>query len=78
MVMARRAIYCVQAYRRGGAGLEKADLRQFPCASEAEEEALRLRSRRAGVVVYTQHGYPEADVWDEPEVLAAHGEGPEE
>jgi hypothetical protein len=42
-------------------------------AVDAEALGFRLARRRAGVVVYEMCGDPEADIWDEPEVIAAYG-----
>lgn len=75
-VTVRRTMYCVQSFKVVGRRLEPGTRLAFPCATEAEESGRRLAPRAAGVVVYMQAGYPEADVWDEPELLAAHGSVP--
>jgi hypothetical protein len=72
----RRTLYRVQSFRRVGRQLEPVQRLDCPCATEAEEWGERLAPRAAAVLVYQQEGYPEADVWDDPELLAVHGSVP--
>lgn len=50
----------------------------FLCAQDAEEGGALLAKMADGVVVYQQIIDPEAQIYDEPEVLAVHGDVPSE
>lgn len=76
--MARRTVFCVQAYQRRDGRLEGRLRQEFTSATEAEDLGARLALKSAGVVVYALAGDPEAGVWEEPEIFALHGEAPDE
>ena len=75
--MRRRRVFCVEAFWRAGLELRQASLQQYESGSEAEEVALDLSHKRAGVALYQLEGDAEAGVWSEPELLAVYGEVPE-
>ena len=69
-------IYCVQAYWRDREKLAKGRFQQFGTEAAARGAGKAAALRNAGVVVFSVRGSPEADYWEEPMVLAIHGEKP--
>ena len=69
-------MYCAQAFRRQGRGLEKARLCIFPDAERALLEGGRMRRRAPGVIVYEIVIDPEAELIGEPRALARFGDVP--
>ncbi len=63
--MPPRLHYYVQA--EGGA------LEEFSCASDAEAAGETHARRGRPAVAYMIWGDPEAECWDEPDLLAEHG-----
>lgn len=57
--------------------MEKGQLRQFGCPDQALSAGRALSSRMPGVLVYRVSGSPKVDYWEEPIVLAAHGDTPQ-
>lgn len=57
--------------------MEKGQLRQFGCPDQALSAGRALSSRMPGVLVYQVSGSPKVDYWEEPVVLAAHGDTPQ-
>lgn len=74
--MAKRTIYCVQAYGGRAGRLVPRPLQQFGSAREALQSGERLSPRVSGVVVFRVSGEPDFDQWDDPEVLVARGQVP--
>lgn len=74
--MSEITIYCVQTYWKDRRRLNMGDLRQFKDEGMARSSADRASKRQDGVVLYAITGDPDVDFWDEPVVLAAHGETP--
>lgn len=74
--MARKTIYCVQPFWRNGKRHEPGPARQFSGEDKARAEGERLAGSAPGVVVLKVEGWPEADCWDDPVILATHGDVP--
>jgi hypothetical protein len=53
---------------------ENGVLEEFTCASDAERAGEAYAAKGRPAVAYMMWGDPEAECWDEPEVLAQHGE----
>ncbi len=67
-------VFCVQAYWRDRAKLARGRWREF-VSMEAALRAGRAEAGRApAVVVYRMRGNPQVDYWEEPIILATHGE----
>lgn len=71
-----QTIFCVQTYWRAGRRLEMGQLRQFADEAPAREAGLALSKRMPAVLVYAITGEPEADFWDEPQLLEKYGAVP--
>lgn len=74
--MARKTIYCAQAFwpRRGR--LKGGEVHQFLNRERALEGGRALATGAPGVAVFSVDGYPDIDLWDEPRMLHAFGEVP--
>ena len=73
-----RTIFCVQPYQKSAGRLVKGHMRRLLSRDAAITAAKAYRGSAAGVVVYCVRGYPEADVWSDPQVIAMSGEVPRE
>lgn len=74
--MSSVTVYCVETFWRNKGHMEKGQLRQFGCPDQALSAGRALSSRMPGVLVYRVSGSPKVDYWEEPVVLAAHGDTP--
>ena len=74
--MARKTIYCAQAFwpRRGR--LKGGEVHQFLNRERAVEGGRALATGAPGVAVFSVDGYPDIDLWDEPRMLETFGEVP--
>lgn len=74
--MARKTIYCAQAFwpRRGR--LKGGEVHQFLSRERAIEGGRALATGAPGVAVFSVNGYPDIDLWDEPRMLETFGEVP--
>ncbi|MNT41390.1 hypothetical protein D3C72_1777490 [compost metagenome] len=74
--MARKTIYCAQAFwpRRGR--LKGGEVHQFLNRERAIEGGLALATGAPGVAVFSVDGYPDIDLWQEPRMLKTFGEVP--
>ncbi len=74
--MARKTIYCAQAFwpRRGR--LNGGEVHQFMNRERAIEGGRALATGAPGVAVFSVDGYPDIDLWDEPRMLETFGEVP--
>lgn len=74
--MARKTIYCAQAFwpRRGR--LKGGEVHQFLNRERAVEGGRALTTAAPGVAVFSVDGYPDIDLWEEPKLLEAFGEVP--
>ena len=71
--MARTTIYVAQPFELSHGRYKPGQLRVFACAHDAECAGLKMASSNDGVIVFSQQGDPEWDVWDEADVLLSHG-----
>jgi hypothetical protein len=78
MSVSTKTFYVVQPFSKGKRGALKADL---PIQVSSEGSAIRraesLAETKVGVLAFSQSGDPEMGDFDEPVVLARHGEVPE-
>lgn len=74
--MARKTIYCAQAFwpRRGR--LKGGEVHQFLNRERAMEGGRALATGAASVAVFSVDGYPDIDLWEEPKLLETFGEVP--
>lgn len=74
--MARKTIYCAQAFwpRRGR--LKGGEVHQFLNKERAIEGGRALATGAPGVAVFSVDGYPDVDLWEEPRMLETFGEVP--
>lgn len=74
--MARKTIYCAQAFwpRRGR--LKGGEVHQFLNRDRAVEGGRALATGAPGVAVFAVDGYPDIDLWEEPKLLETFGEVP--
>lgn len=74
----RKTFYVVQPFTKGKRGGLKAE-QAIQAASEdaAVRRGERLAETKAGVLVFSQTGDPEMGDFDEPVILARHGDVPE-
>ena len=74
--MAKKTIYCVQAFWKNDRKLAMGAMRQFKTEEAAREAGLSASRRNVGVLVYSVEGCAELDDWGDPRVLARHGDVP--
>lgn len=74
--MARKTIYCAQAFWNRGGRLQGGEVHQFLNRERAIEGGRALASGALGVAVFSVDGYPDVDLWDEPRMIEAFGEVP--
>jgi hypothetical protein len=75
--IAPKTFYVVQSFIRGKRGGLKAEQPiQAPSESAAILRAERIAESKAGVLVFSQTGDPEMGDFDEPVLLARHGDVP--
>lgn len=74
--MARKTIYCAQAFWRSRRGLEPGVIHQFLNADRAIQGGKILAAGADGVAVFSLTGEPDVDYWDEPELIATYGSAP--
>jgi len=73
-----RTIFCVQPYQRSAGRLVAGHLRRLLSRDAALRAAKAYRGAASGVLVYQVSGYPEADVWSDPMIIARSGDVPRE
>lgn len=74
--MARKTIYCAQAFWHRRGGLRGGEVHQFLNRERAVEGGQALFTGAHGVAVFTVVGYPDIDLWEEPRMIEAFGEVP--
>jgi hypothetical protein len=74
--MARKTIYCAQAFWRRGGRLQGGQIHQFLNAERAMEGGEILAAGADGAAVFSLTGEPDVDYWDEPVLLATFGNAP--
>lgn len=75
--MSSVTVYCVETFWRNKGRVEKGQLLQFGCPDQALSAGRALSSRMPGVLVYRVSGSPKVDYWEEPVVMATHGDTPQ-
>lgn len=74
--MARKTIYCAQAFWRRGGRLVGGEVRQFLNEDRARAGAAILLTGADGVAVFSLEGHPDENLWDEPRMIALVGDVP--
>ena len=75
-----KTIYAVTTFWRDSRkrGVQPGATHHAKSEDEARQLGAALSKRAGGVVVLRVVGNPEADYWEEPEILARHGDAPRE
>lgn len=71
--MARKTIYCAQAFWSRGGRLVGGEVRQFLNEERAREGAAILLGGADGVAVFSLDGHPDEDLWEEPRLIETWG-----
>lgn len=74
--MARKTIYCAQAFWRRGGRLVGGEVRQFLNEERAMTGGEILLTGADGVAVFSLEGHPDENLWDEPRMIALLGDTP--
>lgn len=74
--MARKTIYCAQAFWRRGGRLVGGEVCQFLNEERARAGADILLTGADGVAVFSLEGHPDEDLWGEPCLIAVMGDAP--
>ena len=74
--MARKTIYCAQAFWQRGGGLTGGEVHQFLNRERAIEGGQALFTGAHGVAVFSVVGYPDIDLWEEPRMVEVYGDVP--
>lgn len=74
--MARKTIYCAQAFWRRGGRLVGGEVHRFTNRERAESGGEILLTGADGVAVFSVEGHPDEDLWDEPVLLGLWGDAP--
>lgn len=74
--MPRRLRYVAQPFWKAAHGFRAGEVRSFVCAMDAEDGGAILLRHADGVLVYQQWVDAEAEIMEEPEVLAILGDVP--
>ena len=74
--MARKTIYCAQAFWRRDGRLFGGEVRQFLNEDRALAGADILLTGADGVAVFSLEGHPDEDLWEEPRLIEVMGDAP--
>ncbi|PZT99868.1 MAG: hypothetical protein DI624_04130 [Brevundimonas sp.] len=74
--MARKTIYCAQAFWRRDGRLIGGEVRQFLNEERARQGGEILLTGADGVAVFSMEGHPDVDLWEEPRVIEIMGDAP--
>lgn len=74
--MARKTIYCAQAFWSRRGRLKGGEVHQFLNRERAVEGGRALATGVPGVAVFSVDGYPDIDLWEEPRMLETFGDVP--
>lgn len=74
--MARKTIYCAQAFWQRQSGLSAGVVHQFMSEERALEGARVLLTGSDGVAVFSVEGHPDEDLWERPVIIACYGSAP--
>lgn len=71
--MARKTIYCAQAFWLRSGQLRGGQVHQFLNEERAREGAAALIRGSDGVAVFSVEGHPDEDLWEHPKMLETFG-----
>lgn len=74
--MARKTIYCAQAFWRRDGRLVGGEVRQFLNEERARLGGEILLTGADGVAVFSMEGHPDEDLWEEPTLIDLMGDAP--
>lgn len=74
--MARKTIYCAQAFWRRNVRLMGGEVRQFLSEERARQGGEILLTGADGVAVFSMEGHPDEDLWEEPRLIEVMGDAP--
>jgi len=74
--MARKTIYCAQAFWARGHRLVGGEVYRFHTEERARRGAEALLTGNAGVAIFSVQGHPDEDLWEEPVMLETFGAVP--
>lgn len=74
--MARKTIYCAQAFWRRDGRLVGGEVRQFLNEDRARQGGEILLTGADGVAVFSMEGHPDEDLWEEPRLIEVMGDAP--
>lgn len=74
--MARKTIYCAQAFWRREGRLVGGEVRQFLNEDRALAGADILLTGADGVAVFSLEGHPDENLWGEPRMISVLGDVP--
>lgn len=74
--MARKTIYCAQAFWLRDGRLRGGEVHQFLNEERAREGAQALITGSHGVAVFSVEGHPDEDLWEEPRLIETFGATP--
>lgn len=74
--MARKTIYCAQAFWRRDGRLVGGEVRQFLNEERARLGGEILLTGADGVAVFSMEGHPDEDLWEEPTLIDVMGDAP--
>lgn len=74
--MARKTIYCAQAFWRREGRLVGGEVRQFLNEDRARQGGEILLTGADGVAVFSMEGHPDEDLWEEPRLIEVMGDAP--
>ena len=71
--MARKTIYCAQAFWPRGRGLVGGEVYRFHTEERARRGVDALLTGNAGVALFSVSGHPDEDLWNEPVMIETFG-----
>ena len=74
--MAKKTIYCAQAFWRREGRLEAGTVHEFHTQERAVTGGEILAGSADGAAVFSLTGEPDVDFWDEPVLIATFGDAP--
>jgi hypothetical protein len=74
--MARKTIYCAQAFWRRRGQLVGGEVYRFHTEERARRGAAALLTGNQGVAVYSVSGHPDEDLWNDPVMIETFGDVP--
>ena len=74
--MARKTIYCAQAFWRRDGRWVGGEVRRFLNEERARTGAEILLTGADGVAVFSLEGHPDEDLWDDPRMIETYGAVP--